>query len=174
MDDETKLRLFAGSFVEIEPIEAEFEHPIRFVPPENLHLTWKFFGETEQEHIPQIIHKIEKVASQTGDVAINFNRFELWPDARYPRLLVLAGDDVNGNATKLFEALNRKKFRPHITIARFKIKKKPEKLIRLPENLFFEKRQINFKKISLLKSILTPKGSIYDEIRGFPLPSIFK
>jgi len=163
------LRLFLGSFVEFEPIHAEFACPTRFVRPENLHLTWRYFGETGEKELPGILDKIGKTVSNTGEISIKFNRYELWPNARYPRLLVLAGDDVNGNATELYRAFNDGKFRPHVTVARFKLKQRLAQPVELPNGAEFPEEIINFREISLLSSTLTPKGSIYGTIKSYKL-----
>lgn len=167
-------RLFLGSFVDLELIEAEFSVPIRFVSQKNLHITWNFFGDTQNSQIPGIETRINEISSKIDEISINFNRFELWPNPKFPRLLVLVGDDVNGNATKLYKTFNKRKFNPHITIARLKLKQKPESPIKLPEKLIFPERQISFSKISLIKSTLSPSGSVYSEIRTFNLTSIPK
>ncbi len=169
MAEKQTLRLFLGSFVELEGINAEFEHSVRFVKPENLHLTWKFFGDTSKKYLSKILTKIENVISKTGELSINFNRFELWPTPRYPRMLVLAGDDVNGNATELYRAFNKDEFRPHITVARFQLKQKPARPIELPKNLIFSEKVFNFLEISLLSSKLTLQGSIYEAVKTFKI-----
>lgn len=169
MVEKEKLRLFLGSFIDIEPVSAEFDYPIRFVNKENLHLTWKFFGDTEHSQVPKLLSQIEKTISKLDEIAINFNRFELWPNAKFPRLLVLAGDDINGSATELYRAFNKGKFNPHITVARFRLKQKLETPLNIPESLVFKEKQFDFKEISLLHSKLTSKGSIYEAVKTFDL-----
>lgn len=164
---EEKLRLFIGTYVDLEPINAVFDYPIRHVEKQNQHITWKFYGETEEKHLPKICENIEKALQQVKTPSILFNRYELWADARFPRLLVLAGDDLTGEATKLYNAFNKNKFRPHITVARFKIKEKPKTLVKLPENLISIHKHVNISEISLIKSTLSPKGSIYEVIKSF-------
>ena len=169
MDKDGKIRLFIGSFVELECINAELDCPVRFVSKENLHLTWKFFGDTETGLVPQIFNNIEKITSKISEISINFNRFEIWPNARFPRLLVLAGDDINGEATKLYNAFNHGKFKPHITVARFKVRQRLKSPVMIPESLVFKEKTINFKEIALLSSTLSSKGSIYEEIKTFKI-----
>lgn len=149
MAENEKLRLFLGSFVELKGINKK-----------NLHLTWKFFGETEPVEIPQMLDHIEKITSEISEISINFNRVELWPNLKYPRLMVIAGDDMNGNATKLYTAFNQEKFKPHITVARFKNKQPPESPV-------FQPKTINFNEIALIKSTLSSKGSVYEVYKSW-------
>jgi len=158
-----------GSFVELESINAEFACPVRFVNKENLHLTWKFFGDTDPDRVLGILDNVEKITSKIKEISINFNRFEIWPNAKFPRLLVLAGDDTNGEATKLYNAFNPGKFKPHITIARFKTRQRLKSPVIMPERLIFKEKTINFKEIVLLSSTLSPKGSIYEKIKTFTI-----
>ena len=184
------IRLFLGSFVDInkfyahdgmqEKLKKHFDCPVKFVEKQNIHLTWKFIGEADSVLIPDFTNIIESAASKFFNISINFDKFEIWPNTKFPRQLVITGRDLNGNATDLHEILNtgfqkfgvkeeKRKFNPHITIARFKLKQKPEHPVLLPPWLAFNEAKIDFTDISLIKSFLTPKGSIYEEIKKFTL-----
>jgi len=184
------LRLFLGSFVDIqeffdydslqENLKDHFKCPIRYVERPNLHMTWKFIGNTNNDVLPEFIGLIKNTVSGVSDILINFNQFEIWPNSKAPRQLVITGKDLNGNATEFYNRLNagiqkfgikkeKRKFNPHITLARFKLKEKPEKRFILPEKFTLNEKKINFKEIVLIKSILGPKGSTYKEIKKFNL-----
>ncbi len=185
-DKNKKIRLFLGSFVDIEAfydyqnihtgLKNHFDCHVKFVEKQNMHLTWKFIGETKNSFIPEFIGLIEKAVSEISDITVNFDKFQLWPDSRYPRQLVITGQDTNGNAAGLYNRLNsglkevkkeKRKFNPHITIARFR--QKPANKISLPEWLELKERKIHFKSMELIKSRLTPNGSVYEKVKVFEL-----
>ncbi len=181
-------RLFLASFVDAEnfydyedvqkKLPEFFNCRLKFVEKENLHLTWKFIGETENSAISEIIDFIEKTVSETPEITVNFDKFQVWPDLSYPKQLVITGDDMENTGSGLYEALNtglkpfgikkdKRKFNPHITVARFRLKQKPKEKMDIPDWLDFRSKKIVFNRLGLIKSRLTPNGSIYETIKNF-------
>jgi len=183
-----KIRLFIGSYVEFSIINEEninklceyFMCPIKFVEKNNIHLTWKFIGDIEAEKLEEVQAILEETSIKVSDILINFEKFEIWPSGKRPSLLVLTGRDLNGNATKLHQKLDKKfeklkiarekrKFLPHITVARFKIKQKPAEKFVLPDWLLFDKISVRFSQLSLFQSTSTDSGSLYTSLKDFSL-----
>ena len=183
-----KIRLFIGSYAGFSIIKEEninklseyFPCPIKFIEKPNIHLTWKFIGEIEAEKLDEIQNIVEEVVEKNFDIRINFDKYEIWPSGKRPSLIVLTGRDLNGNATKLHQKLDKKfeklkiarekrRFLPHITVARFKIKQRPAEKFVLPEWLSFNELDVNFLDLSIFQCNSTENGSVYTPLKSFKL-----
>lgn len=181
-----KMRLFIGSKVSFSILDEEtsaklcefYSCPVKFVEKDNIHLTWKFIGGTKAEKLDEIKEINLEAVEKVSDIKIKFEKFEIWPSGKKPSLIVLTGADLNGNATKLYQKLDKKfeklgikrenrKFIPHITVARFKIKQKPEEKFVLPEWLSFNTVESVFSKLCIFQSIPTKNGSVYTPVQSF-------
>ncbi|MFH0703324.1 MAG: RNA 2',3'-cyclic phosphodiesterase [bacterium] len=183
------MRLFLASFVDfikIDPknsfykIEDYFGCVIKPVKKENIHITWKFIGEIEESYISKIQTKINEIIDKSFkfQIEIKFQKIEIWPNTRYPRQIVLVGEDIDKKGSAFCRLLNKnllkigiteeqKNFNPHITLARFKKQEKIEKISYLLEELNFESVLLEFNKIDIVKSTLCQQGSIYEIIKSF-------
>ena len=184
-----KVRLFFGTHIDpdviyandgLDKIEQYFNCSMKFVEKENIHMTWKFIGDVAQDKVDGIIATVQEILASHADIKIRFQEFAVWPNGKFPRQLVITGNDLNGEGAKLYKELNRslakvgiekekRSFNPHITAARFRIKGKPEKPFILPEWLKFNETVARFSSMDLIQSTITPKGSIYKSIQTFQL-----
>ncbi len=154
------------------------EERIRIIPSANIHLTMKFLGNTGIQKIPEI----EKAIRNTAEGIKKFNygitgEVGAFPDPGNARIVFLK----IGNGTEAFlriydrleEDLGRikirkekRKFSPHLTIARIRDRKNLE-------NLFKEKRGDPYKLkcqcITLFESKLRPMGAEYTILEEFSL-----
>ena len=141
------------------------------VERENIHLTLKFLGE-----IPP--HKVDEVAELVKE--ISFEPFEfkveevgVFPNHRRPATIWAGISEGVSEVTRVFEELDiklgkhgfereRRKFHPHLTIARVRSGKNRdqlvEELMRLETKEFGE---ITADRVVFKKSVLTPSGPIY-------------
>lgn len=181
-----KLRLFIGSKVDFSIIDEEtsaklceyYPCPVKFVGKDNIHLTWKFIGDTEAEKLEEIKEITKESVENISDVQIRFEKFEIWPNGKKPSLIVLTGADLNGNATKLYQKLDKKfeklkiprekrNFLPHITVARFKLKQRPSEKFTLPDWLSFNPVETGFSELCIFQSTSTKNGSIYTPVKSY-------
>jgi len=179
-----KTRIFLGTFIQNSEIKTDIflesffpENQLRAVKRENLHLTWKFIGDVDEDELEKIKIILDSTLNYPLDVKLRFDRFEIWPNLNNPRQLVLTGNDLNGNATQIYKNLNnslakivkkeKRAFRPHITFARFKNIQNPV----ITDDLInrFKNTIVKIHNISLIESILTPQGSIYNTIQKYPI-----
>lgn len=183
-----KMRLFIGSTVDFLPVDDDltgklaeyFLCPVKFVEPANIHLTWKFLGDTESTKLDEVVNIIDETASEASNIAIKFDKFEIWRKKNIPSLLVLTGFDPNKNATKLYQKLDKafeklgipssnRTFAPHITVARYKIKQKPAPKVVLPDWLKFAETSVEFANLCLFESAFDGKGHVYTPLNTFKL-----
>ncbi|MCS7083621.1 MAG: RNA 2',3'-cyclic phosphodiesterase, partial [Aquificaceae bacterium] len=74
------LRLFAGFFTTrklqevLENIQTQSTQRIRgkWVEPENLHITFQFFGEVESSRVVELISNLQEVASSTKPIKVKY------------------------------------------------------------------------------------------------------
>jgi 2'-5' RNA ligase len=148
---------------------------VKWVASQNIHLTVRFLGDTEEQRVPKIQELLDKVASAHNTVATTIDRLGAFPNLRRPRVL-WAG--INGNV-EMLEKLARqvelgvrklrfekesKGFKPHLTIGRIRKPQNLERLAARMESYTMEPLPIRFDRIVLFKSTLTPKGPIYERL----------
>ncbi len=152
---------------------------IKWVKKENLHLTLKFLGSITDEKITEIKNILAKI---NDHYHLIIDSFGVFPTNRMPRVFWIGLEDGNkqleqcfnlleGELQKIGFAKEERRFVPHLTIARLKIKnnfelKEFEKIKEEFEKRFVQLKKENFQveKITLFKSELTSQGSIYTKI----------
>lgn len=145
----------------------------KWVEPPNLHLTLAFIGEVKELLVPALTQTLTQAVAARRPFQLSFNALTAIPTAARARLLALSVNyppaykqlqqTVLGAVKKL--KLVAKSHQPHLTLVRLK-----HPLTNLPAmaplNLKLEIREI-----SLMQSILTPKGPIYQRLGALKLAS---
>ena len=153
---------------------------IRWVRPEGIHLTLKFFGYVSEKDIANISEVVKNNIVNIKPFMLNIRRVGVFPSINRARVLWLGIDGDIDVLIKLqksidtelqkygFEMENRP-FSPHLTLARIK---EPKGLIGLAK--IMEKSEeytagsFTIDGLNLFKSTLTPKGAIYTKLENFP------
>ncbi len=104
--------------------------PLRWVPPENWHITAVFLGETAAASVGRVVDAVDPVASRHAPLSVSLDCLEWFPSALKPRLLTLRVEPAPALMTlqaELAAALRRagfhseqRSYRPHLTLARLK------------------------------------------------------
>lgn len=150
---------------------------IRFLKPENWHLTLSFLGYQDDQSINLIIQAIQQTAAATEPVRIKFEKIIYGPPGKPPRMIWITSDkktsDLLGELKKQLEdALEnfgvrfkkeKRPFSAHITLARFFASKK--ELPSIEKNLIFE---FKVESLDLMESTLRRSGAEYDLLAAFP------
>lgn len=156
------------------------EYPkIRWEKTENIHLTLKFLGYTEEKKIRKIINGIEKSVSGIKSFWFQPERLGyflrqsliVWLGVKAQEGLFQISKNLEREMAELGFPKGKREFSPHITIGRAKraTPRKKWQIIAQEIRNFPTPDFTKFKvtEITLMKSQLTPKGSIYtvvDEI----------
>jgi 2'-5' RNA ligase len=154
---------------------------VKWVAPENIHLTLKFLGEIDDTKLNKVIKILEDTAVDKTPFQIRISSIGAFPKINFPRV-IWAGIDKGDNETKeiakeLEERIAKigipkegRAFSSHITIGRLRSTLNREKLIKdlgMMSYNFGDKNLAEFgvTKITLLKSTLTPGGPIYEILK---------
>jgi len=152
---------------------------IRWVKPENIHLTLKFLGNVGDATVKKIIELMEKSCRRYNPFYLEIKGVGMFPDKRYPRVLwvgvidnnilkTLQKDIDDSMATIGFE--KDKRFNAHLTLGRFRSSKGKDAILDAIRELEGDIcGTIEVKSISLMESILHPEGARYTKITEVPL-----
>jgi len=155
---------------------------VKWVRPELMHCTVKFFGDVEEELLRgKITQTIEEELKNQASFKLKGAGIGVFPNWRYPRVIWagLIGDTEAAMSlyTRLDAVLeqfnlkkdNRKTFRLHLTLGRAKSKLKDIG----PLVAFVEKQvdhafgDLTVDRLTLYKSVLTKEGPIYTPLHEF-------
>ena len=154
---------------------------VKWVAPENIHLTLKFLGEVDEKKIEKIIQALEETAKDSQPFSIRLCALGAFPKINFPRVIwvgIDAGDEKTKNIAFVLEEKlqklgipkEKRPFSSHITIGRVRSGINREKLVKeldilQGKGLLQENLEFLATKITLFKSTLTPKGPIYEILK---------
>jgi len=162
---------------QVQQVFKECDLAIKWVKPENIHLTLKFLGNIKEDQLPEIKNVITEVAKKNKSLKAQFTDFGFFPNERKPRVFFIATsyqDLLKSIAQELEERLKdigfkaEHRFKSHLTLARIKSLENIDCLKRKCKEVeLTEEFAIN--EIILFKSTLTRSGPIYEKIFTSPL-----
>ena len=182
-------RLFAAIKIQPSPefirifnqLTAELRHErIKWVEPNNIHITMKFFGETDEKLIPAIEKALQTAASRSVEFSMKINKTGIF-GSRYDPKVVWFGIDPEPRlerfaANTIMELQQAgwepdcQNFVPHLTIGRIKnLKDKAlfQVVIDKYRNAFIQEQEVM--EIILYESILRREGPLYVKLTTFTL-----
>jgi RNA 2',3'-cyclic 3'-phosphodiesterase len=144
-----------------------------WVKPSNMHLTLKFLGNTQPDLIPAIKDRMAKIANSSPPFSVTFGKVGVFPNMSRPRVLWVGIEEAKGRLDSLKEKIelqmtclgfpaDYKKSVHHLTLGRIKSGKGKERLKKAVESAHpINASAFEVSSIQLIKSELTPQGSIY-------------
>lgn len=145
---------------------------IKWVEPENMHLTLKFFGETDDSRIPAISQALVAAAAplkpftlKIADTGIFGSRYDpkiIWFGIEKQSHLENLAQNIFAELSKYGWEKGRQNFVPHLTIGRIReIKDKPlfQKIINKYQTIEIQETQVS--GVILYESILRREGPLY-------------
>jgi len=153
---------------------------IKWVKPENVHLTLKFLGDVKQESLNEISSLLEGIGARFRPFTIILDRTGLFPNIKNPKILWIG---INGDTAvlgrlkyEIEEGLHKygfkrepKPFVPHITVGRIKKARPLPRQVAAFLNTYLENASTTVSRFHLVQSRLTPKGPIYTVLNSYPL-----
>jgi len=150
---------------------------VKWVEPQNIHLTLKFLGEIGDELKNKVCEALSCVAADNPPFAATINLIGGFPNIDYPRVIwvgIAEGDtqvkkiarELEDRLSKLGIAKEEHHFSSHITIGRVRSPSARKNLARSisgqAEYLSKENLVFDISKLTLFKSSLSPKGPLYE------------
>jgi 2'-5' RNA ligase len=164
---------------------------LKWVRPENLHVTLKFLGEVEDGRTQEICQAIEAACAGQPALELSLAEAGAFPSPQRPQVvwLGLAGQvaELAGLAGRIDEALaglsfapEARPFKAHVTLGRLRRGKGGARssassapltraLVGLASQAGHEGPSFVAQRVVLMKSTLTPQGSIYDPVQVITL-----
>lgn len=161
-------------------------HAIRWVPPENLHLTLKFLGTTPEDQIENVGQALGKAIEGQPAFLVDIEGSGCFPDYRRPRVIWLGLKDSSMQLSPLRNAVEAlvaplgfptdvRPFSPHLTLGRVKDRTSFETLAQIGKGV--QNQHIGHiaswpcHAVSLMQSDLQPSGAVYTQLAHYPLNS---
>ena len=154
---------------------------VRWVSPEKIHLTLKFFGNIEESKIEPIVKSIEGPIQTTVPFSLRVRGIGAFPNLKNPRVIWMGLTNGKENVISLqqrlevlfekmgFQAEDRS-FHPHLTLGRVKSSRGKEELVgRMEKYKEEEFGDFQVEAVIFFKSDLRLSGPIYTPLREIKL-----
>jgi 2'-5' RNA ligase len=155
--------------------------PIRWVSPENLHITTWFLGEVNDEQATKLYAQLEEPL-QTSRFTLRLDGLGTFPLSGRPRVIWIGISHGAEPLVAIYEELaerlprlgfepERRAYSPHLTLARVKEIRAADAAAvrRVLTSLSFPAADGDVTHLTLFRSRLSPKGSQYEALLRVPL-----
>ena len=145
---------------------------VKWVKPENIHLTLKFLGAIQKKRVEVVCSVIGQIASEFALFNFTVGGLGAFPSSRNPKV-IWAGINPNKNLIVLRDKIEsvllsvgvpkeKRPFSPHLTIGRLKDSKGKNSLRQVLDELKHEQLgTFETSRIVFYKSDLLPTGSVH-------------
>jgi 2'-5' RNA ligase len=153
---------------------AQASSGVKWVEPDNLHITLLFLGEVDDREVPTICRVVAEQVHEQESFQLSIERVGCFPNPRRPRILWIGVGDGTQELCALHDRLEppllelgcyrreERKFAPHITLGRVKSDRPVDKLAEaLAKHAGWQGGQTTVNEILVMSSELTPQGPIY-------------
>ncbi len=153
---------------------------IKLVEPENIHITFKFLGDTDEMDVDAIEQVMKESVMDIPRFSLTLKGTGVFPNQQYIKVAwigIIDGKTLGTIKHRLEEKLTSlgfkkesREFSPHLTIGRVRTAKNKDQLLQIIgrySQMEFATQQVE--AIMLKKSDLTPKGPIYTTLRTVSL-----
>jgi 2'-5' RNA ligase len=153
-----------------------YDLKLRWVKAHNIHLTLKFLGDIAPASVDKIVDAILAAADHVSAFELMVQGLGVFPGIRRPKVLWtgLGGDterlvhlqhDLEDSLAQDGFAKEKRAYKGHLTLGRFKGPVDPAELIRIMEaEGLFEPLRLPVDEIVLMQSRLKPDGAAYSPL----------
>lgn len=160
----------------VAPLQ-QLSRGVRWVKPENVHLTLKFLGDTPNAKLAAMQELLATVCRDFTPLIIEVAGAGVFPNARRPQVLWVGLNDASGQLGNLAQEIDARlhllgfpretrPFSPHVTIGRVRdarIDAVVKKMLEHP----FSPHEMICSQCTLMQSELQRDGSIYSPVLKF-------
>jgi 2'-5' RNA ligase len=154
---------------------------LKWVRPENLHVTLKFLGETDPSKLGTLQNMLSGVRS-SEPVNLEFRGLGFFPNEKRPRVfwasmeasanLKTLAADIDQAVHNLGFTLEERSYEPHLTLARISLPIIPPKLRQaITEKSGQSFGSLTTREFHLIESKLKPTGAEYTTVQSFHFAS---
>ena len=167
-------------FDRLHALENQLKHErIKWVEDHNVHITLKFFGETEERKIPEINNILLSVAGKIAPFDLSLQKLGIFGSSYNPKVVWVGIEPYEGlvSIMKLMQdelkrigyEPDRQNLVPHLTLGRIKFLKDKQLFQRsLDQYRDLSSQVMNVSSYLLFESILRKEGPIYLSLQSFP------
>lgn len=149
---------------------------VRWVRPQNVHLTLKFLGDINQAEAEQVGRAILESGKRFAPLALAAKGVGTFPSIKRPRVIWIgvAGQlneliglqkTLDGKLAAIGFPAEKRAFKGHLTLGRAKGSIGPKQLLEaMAELAGFETEPFVADKVALFKSELKPSGAVYTKL----------
>ncbi len=155
----------------------ELATDVKWVAPDNFHVTLKFLGNVREDALPEVYSSVEQAVRGLEPFDLSFSGLGAFPSARRARVVWVGIENgvdrlramaalVEESLAKLNFEKEEKEFRAHITIGRVKTSRFLDELARGIGEV--DARELGVQRVSsvaVMKSELRRDGPIYTSLR---------
>lgn len=137
----------------------------RWVDPRDMHVTFRFLGETSEEALPEVEARMRRAAAQSAPFDVVYGGVGAFESLDDPRVVWIGLDEGAGPMAKVADLLGRdeeRPFSPHLTLGRRRRDQIPPEFLaalRAEPPLALRRR---VERISLYASKPAPFGHAYE------------
>jgi len=153
---------------------------VRWVRPESVHLTLKFLGDIEEEMVKPLAGAAAPVAAGSPAISLALAGTGVFPGPGRPRVcwlgltgdmdrLVLLRDKIEHAMAPFGFEIEKRAFKPHLTLGRFRGQKAKNELLSELERISPNQLAFQAEEVVFFKSDLKPTGAVYTPLRKLPL-----
>ncbi|NUQ64069.1 MAG: RNA 2',3'-cyclic phosphodiesterase [Pirellulales bacterium] len=148
---------------------------VKWVDPDNLHLTLKFLGDVEAAEIHRVCETVQQAVADSSRFEFEVRGLGAFPAVKRPRTIWLGAGEGERQMVDLAKALEKKlqklgfpregrRFQPHVTIGRLRHGGRAGEDL---ADLLLRQAEVHVgtapvEEVTVFSSTLTPSGPIYD------------
>lgn len=146
---------------------------VRWVHPENMHLTIKYLGETNEDVLEDLKSGIKNVVNTIEPFTISYGKCGVFPSPQKARVIWVGLNEGHEETLKLHEKVEsavvslglppeERAYSPHLTLGRVRYQLSPAAVeATLAENIYFKTGSAVTDGLYLFQSHLTKQGASY-------------
>lgn len=161
-------------------LKKETPQAVRWVAAENIHLTFRFLGDTSASSLQELTRDLAAVVSQQPPFAISLGGFGVFPNLKRPRVIwvgIQAAPElerlqraIESTCTRLGYPAEEKTFNPHLTLGRIREEADLAALRNALQNFQIGPLgSLTVSNLTLFRSDLRPQGPVYTALAHIPL-----
>ncbi|MBN2323177.1 MAG: RNA 2',3'-cyclic phosphodiesterase [Spirochaetes bacterium] len=189
-----EMRIFAAADIS-EPVRRELarllqgfrkiDPGIKWVDPQNMHVTLYFFGETDGETEKKVKESVREAAAGVGAFTVRLEGLGGFPSLFSPRVLWAGVSDEDGGLKRIFEGIrdrvkesglrvnsDDREYSPHLTLGRVKNRPRQRTIDSFRERGGERFGGFEVTHVTLYSSTLTRQGAFYTVVGEFPLRGV--